>query len=81
MNEERKHHMSIEDYAEVENENANKLRSGYYRPSDIRNMKDREREKYGITFKSGSRKDQRSDIERRDAHNKRQRYLRSQAKG
>lgn len=81
MNEERKNHMSIEDYAEVENENANKLRSGYYRPSDIRNMKDREREKYGITFKSGSRKDQRFDIERRDAHNRRQRYLRSQAKG
>lgn len=81
MNEERKHHMGIEEYAPVENENANKLRSGYYRPSDIRNMKDREREKYGVTFKTGSRKDQRIDIENREGANRRKRYLRSQAKG
>ena len=81
MNEEHKHHMGIEEYAEAENENTNKLRSGYYRPSDIRNMKDREREKYGVTFKTGSRKDQRINIENREGANRRKRYLRSQAKG
>lgn len=81
MNEERKHHMGIEEYAPVENENANKLRSGYYRPSDIRNMKDREREKYGLTDKSGSITDQRYHVQVREGHDRRKQYLRSQAKG